>query len=96
MEGHSIENSDDDPNIEKLKSKISFGIKFWLEFQDKERKNILGSGWANLLECINEVDGIKPKYFIICDGPSTLDQLMKNQRSLSSCSTSCCCCKHLS
>ncbi len=36
-------------NIEDLKSKIGFGIKFWLEF---ENKSILGSGWANLLENI--------------------------------------------
>ena len=32
--------------IENLKSKISFSIKFWLEFEDK---SILGSGWAALL-----------------------------------------------
>ena len=36
-------------NIESLKSKIGLGIKFWLIFEDK---NILGSGWANLLESI--------------------------------------------
>jgi len=35
-----------EPKIENLKSKISFGIKFWLEFEDK---SILGSGWAALL-----------------------------------------------
>ncbi|MFX1304354.1 MAG: winged helix-turn-helix domain-containing protein [Promethearchaeota archaeon] len=35
-----------EPKIEDLKSKIRFGIKFWLEF---ENKSILGSGWANLL-----------------------------------------------
>jgi molybdate transport system regulatory protein len=39
-------------DIEKLKSKIGFGIKIWLEFQDKESANILGSGWAKLLETI--------------------------------------------
>ncbi len=40
-------------NIEDLKSKIGFGIKFWLEFQNDKRKNILGSGWAKLLENID-------------------------------------------
>ena len=35
-----------EPKIENLKSKISFNIKFWLEFEDK---SILGSGWAALL-----------------------------------------------
>ena len=40
------------PNIEDLKAKIGFGIKFWLEFNDGERFNILGSGWAKLLDCI--------------------------------------------
>jgi molybdate transport system regulatory protein len=35
-----------EPKIENLKSKISFGIKFWIEFEDK---SILGSGWAALL-----------------------------------------------
>lgn len=39
----------DEPDIELLKSKISFGIKFWLEL---ENRSILGSGWANLLENI--------------------------------------------
>lgn len=38
-----------DIDIESLKSKISFGIKFWLEF---ENTSILGSGWAKLLENI--------------------------------------------
>ncbi|MEE9378237.1 MAG: hypothetical protein V3V33_09390 [Candidatus Lokiarchaeia archaeon] len=37
------------PNIEELKSKVNFGIKFWLEF---EGKSILGSGWAELLKNI--------------------------------------------
>lgn len=37
--------------IEKLKSKISYGIKFWLKF---ENKSILGSGWAKLLENIEK------------------------------------------
>ncbi|MHA1913625.1 MAG: winged helix-turn-helix domain-containing protein [Promethearchaeota archaeon] len=40
-----------EPKIEKLKSKISFGIKFWLQF---ENKSILGSGWARLLENIGK------------------------------------------
>jgi molybdate transport system regulatory protein len=39
------------PNIEDLKSKISFGIKFWLEF---DNKSILGSGWAELLDKIQK------------------------------------------
>jgi len=39
------------PNIEELKSKINFGIKFWLEF---EGKSILGSGWAELLKNIEK------------------------------------------
>ncbi len=38
-----------EPNIELLKSKISFRIKFWLEFNNK---SILGSGWAKLLQNI--------------------------------------------
>ncbi|TFF98284.1 MAG: ModE family transcriptional regulator [Promethearchaeota archaeon] len=38
-------------NIENLKSKIDFNIKFWLEF---EGKSILGAGWANLLKTINK------------------------------------------
>jgi molybdate transport system regulatory protein len=36
-------------NIEDLKSKVGFGIKFWLEF---DKKSILGSGWAELLDKI--------------------------------------------
>ena len=61
MEEPSSKKLEDNSNIEKLKSKISFGIKFWLEFQDKGRKNILGSGWANLLERIDETNDNKPK-----------------------------------
>ncbi len=61
MEEPSSEKFEDYPNIEKLKSKISFGIKFWLEFENKGPKNILGSGWANLLECINSSDNKEPK-----------------------------------
>ncbi|MFX0047206.1 MAG: ModE family transcriptional regulator [Candidatus Hermodarchaeota archaeon] len=61
MEKLSSEKLEDATNIEKLKSKISFGIKFWLEFQDIGRKNILGSGWAKLLECINTPDNENPK-----------------------------------
>lgn len=41
----------DEPNIEELKSNISIGIKFWLEF---ENKSILGSGWAELLKSIDK------------------------------------------
>ena len=61
MEEPSGEKFEDKHDIAKLKSKISFGIKFWLEFQDEERENILGSGWANLLECIDEINYNKPK-----------------------------------
>jgi molybdate transport repressor ModE-like protein len=57
----SSEKSIDNSEFEKLKSKISFGIKFWLEYQDEGQKNILGSGWAKLLENINESDNDKPK-----------------------------------
>ncbi len=61
MEEPSGEKFEDKHDLEKLKSKIGFGIKFWLEIQDNGRKNILGSGWANLLECINNVDNSEPK-----------------------------------
>jgi len=61
MEEPSGEKFDDKHDIAKLKSKIGFGIKFWLEIQDKDRKNILGSGWANLLECIDNADNSEPK-----------------------------------
>ena len=59
-------NSSQDPTIEDLKSKIGFGIKFWLEFESDDEKipkqgkskthdkNILGSGWAKLLKNIHE------------------------------------------
>jgi len=40
-----------EPKFEKLKKKMGFGIKIWLEF---ENKSILGSGWANLLKNIDE------------------------------------------
>ena len=40
-----------EPDLENLKKKIDFGIKFWLEY---ENKSILGSGWANLLKNIDE------------------------------------------
>lgn len=43
-----------EPNLENLKKKIGFGIKIWLEF---ENKSILGSGWANLLINIDEHEG---------------------------------------
>lgn len=46
-----------EPNVDDLKSKIGFGIKIWLEFKDlKKKKNILGSGWAKLLENINKTE----------------------------------------
>ena len=41
----------DEPNFKSLKSKISFGIKFWLKF---ENKSILGAGWAKLLHNIKD------------------------------------------
>lgn len=41
------------PDIENLKKNISFGVKIWLEFNNHESKNILGSGWAKLLEQIH-------------------------------------------
>lgn len=40
----------EDP-YKELKSKIDFGIKIWLKF---ENKSILGSGWAKLLESIEK------------------------------------------
>ncbi|TXT59064.1 MAG: ModE family transcriptional regulator (modular protein) [Promethearchaeota archaeon] len=43
-----------EPNMEDLKSKVSFGIKFWLTF---ENKSILGSGWHKLLEFIENNEG---------------------------------------
>jgi len=61
MEEPSGEKFEDKHDLKKLKSKIGFGIKFWLEIQDKDRKNILGSGWANLLECIDNTDNSEPK-----------------------------------
>ncbi|MBY8985645.1 MAG: ModE family transcriptional regulator [Candidatus Lokiarchaeota archaeon] len=39
-----------EPKIENLKSKLSFGIKFWLKF---DGKSIIGKGWAKLLESID-------------------------------------------
>jgi molybdate transport system regulatory protein len=43
-----------EPNFTQIKSKINFGIKFWLQF---ENKSILGSGWANLLNKIDKHEG---------------------------------------
>ena len=40
--------------LDRLKNKISFGIKCWLEFENDKNKNILGSGWAKLLENIEK------------------------------------------
>lgn len=48
MKRKSVENVD----LEKFKSKVGFGIKIWLEFQNGGSANILGSGWARLLENI--------------------------------------------
>ena len=61
MDEHSSENLNEVANIEKLKKKVGFGIKFWLEFQDDQRENILGSGWANLLESIYVPNNSEPK-----------------------------------
>ena len=61
MEKHSSENLEEELNIENLKKKVGFGIKFWLEFQDNKRENILGSGWANLLESIVMTNINEPK-----------------------------------
>ncbi|MFW9783257.1 MAG: hypothetical protein ACFFFB_13325 [Candidatus Heimdallarchaeota archaeon] len=55
----------DDNNFETLKHKIGFGIKFWLEFQNNKRKNILGSGWAKLLDSINVTQEQEPKSLTI-------------------------------
>jgi len=38
-------------SLEELKSKLRFGIKIWLKF---ENKSILGAGWAKLLENIEK------------------------------------------
>jgi len=47
-----------EPQIEELKSKLGYGIKIWLEFkEDDKKKNILGSGWAKLLENIDRFKG---------------------------------------
>jgi len=51
----------EEPDIENLKKKVGFGIKFWLEFQDNQCENILGSGWANLLERIYKTNNNEPK-----------------------------------
>lgn len=49
-------NSNNRLNIEELKGKINFGIKCWLQIENDENKNILGSGWAKLLEFIEKSD----------------------------------------
>lgn len=57
---------EENPNIEDLKSKINFGIKFWLKFEDED---ILGSGWAELLENIaSNVDGSLDQAAKACKG----------------------------
>jgi len=44
-------------DIEELKSKLRYGVKIWLEFQGEEKnENILGSGWARLLDIISKTD----------------------------------------
>jgi len=55
------EGSMDLKKIDDLKNRISFGIKFWLKFKNGEPKNILGAGWAKLLESIanTENDALK-------------------------------------
>jgi molybdate transport system regulatory protein len=45
-------NSVTDMDLDKFKSRVGFGIKIWLEFKNGESTNILGSGWAKLLESI--------------------------------------------
>jgi molybdate transport system regulatory protein len=45
-------NSDTDLDLDKIKSRVGFGIKVWLEFENGGSTNILGSGWARLLESI--------------------------------------------
>ena len=68
-----VDDSAPDPTIEELKKRVGFGLKFWLEFeidvpQEKRRKkakthdkNILGSGWANLLKTIKGSGKLKEK-----------------------------------
>ncbi len=46
--------SEKDLNIDKLKLKISVGAKIWLDF---DGKSVIGSGWAKLLENIDNNDG---------------------------------------
>jgi molybdate transport system regulatory protein len=55
-------NSVTDMDLDKFKSRVGFGIKIWLEFQNGESTNILGSGWAKLLENIKlgMSKGLKP------------------------------------
>ena len=43
-------------DLEKIKKKVRFGLKFWLEFEGGENKNILGSGWAKLLKRIEDLE----------------------------------------
>ena len=41
----------EEPIIKSLKSKLKIGLKFWLKFDEND---ILGSGWAELLENIKK------------------------------------------
>ena len=43
-----------EPDINELKSKVRFRIKIWIEF---EKTSILGSGWADLLDHIENNEG---------------------------------------
>ena len=50
-------------DIEELKSRLRFGAKVWLEFQGEEKKeNLLGSGWAKLLDIISKTDNCSLTY----------------------------------
>lgn len=41
----------DEPSLEELKSKLGFGLKFWLTSGEK---NIGGSGWSKLLKYLDK------------------------------------------
>ena len=40
-----------EPNLDVLKSKLKVGLKIWMKF---DNNNVLGSGWAELLENIEK------------------------------------------